>query len=73
MQNTERNPGVLLSKLVSFPTNYTFQVCGKHRMLLVAVRGTQQYTVLANIFGCSLWPLMLHVAVWQRSIWQHTS
>jgi len=26
MQNSERNPGVLLSKLVSFPTPYTFQV-----------------------------------------------
>lgn len=26
VQNTERNPGVLLSKLVSFPTPYTFQV-----------------------------------------------
>jgi hypothetical protein len=26
MQNTERNPGVLMSKLINFPTAYTFQV-----------------------------------------------
>jgi hypothetical protein len=26
LQNSERNSGVLLSKLVSFPTAYTFQV-----------------------------------------------
>lgn len=27
-QNTERNTGVLLSKVISFPTRYTFQVVG---------------------------------------------
>lgn len=26
LQNTERNPGVLLNKLITFPTPYTFQV-----------------------------------------------
>lgn len=26
VQNTERNPGVLMSKLINFPCAYTFQV-----------------------------------------------
>jgi hypothetical protein len=37
VQNSERNPGVLLSKLVSFPTSYTFQV-GAARLLPTAVQ-----------------------------------
>ena len=29
LQNTERNPGVLMQSLINFPCNYTFQVVGK--------------------------------------------
>eukprot|EP00882_Tetradesmus_deserticola_P017115 GHRQ01018317.1.p1 GENE.GHRQ01018317.1~~GHRQ01018317.1.p1 ORF type:complete len:189 (+),score=42.57 GHRQ01018317.1:304-870(+) len=29
VDDTERNPGVLMSKLINFPTAYTFQVVGK--------------------------------------------
>ncbi|WIA18012.1 hypothetical protein OEZ85_009499 [Tetradesmus obliquus] len=29
VENTERSPGVLMSKLINFPTAYTFQVVGK--------------------------------------------
>ncbi|KAF6262986.1 hypothetical protein COO60DRAFT_530732 [Scenedesmus sp. NREL 46B-D3] len=29
VENSERNPGVLMSKLINFPTAYTFQVVGK--------------------------------------------
>eukprot|EP00775_Hariotina_reticulata_P004110 gene4110-4356_t len=29
VDNSERNPGVLLGRLMSFPTSYTFQVVGK--------------------------------------------
>lgn len=58
VQNSERNPGVLLSKLVSFPTAYTFQV-GAARPRLTFIKqlrswlDSKQNMHAAHACGCS--------------------
>lgn len=54
VQNSERNPGVLLSKLVSFPTSYTFQV-GTARLHPTAMQLAWQHSgpTFSNVLKCS--------------------